>query len=191
MGAGHFAKPTICCIARLVPYKRVDLLLHAFADLQANIPDIGLKIVGTGSEEHRLKAICTRLGLDGHVEFLKQLPYQNLISTLKGSSIFCLPSVVEGFGIVLAEAMAAGVPYVAAQIPACSALHRSFGGGILFKPDDAGDLATKLRCLLEDRELRRRCLEEGARSAEGLTAEAVGRQTRDLYARLVDANTAA
>lgn len=64
------SEPSVCCIARLVDYKRVDDLLRALNSIKGEIPDVSCKIIGSGPEEGRLKALAEELNLRKNVEFL-------------------------------------------------------------------------------------------------------------------------
>lgn len=78
-----------------------------------------------------------------------------IIKILKQSHVFVLPSIAEGFGIVVLEAIAAGLPYVATDIPPIREVTKDGIGGLLFKPDDIYDLALKIRLILTDEALRK------------------------------------
>lgn len=84
---------------------------------------------------------------------------------MKSSHVFCLPSTVEGLGLVVVEAKAAGVPFVVSELPA---LVETTGrkGGLFFKPLDHRDLADKLMLLLKDEKIRRTLAGDGVRQAE-------------------------
>ncbi len=158
-------EPTICCISRLVEYKRVDDLLRALELVKEEMPEVRCRIVGTGEEEGRLKELARRLGLEKEVEFLGFLPeYVEVVRVLKSSHVFCLPSTVEGLGLVLVEAMASGIPFVASDLPPLREVSGG-KGGLFFRPGDHRDLAEKLLLLLEDGGLRRKLAGEGRRKA--------------------------
>ena len=143
-------KPTVSCVARLVKYKRVSDLLEAAAALKPDIPDLQLKVIGTGPERGSLESKATSLGISDSVEFMGYVEkHADVLRTVKASHALCLPSVVEGFGITVVEAMALGVPYVAADIPAVREATRGGAGGLLYKPCDVGELARKLREVLD------------------------------------------
>jgi glycosyltransferase involved in cell wall biosynthesis len=148
--AKRYEEPTICAIARLVKYKRVSDLIKAAAVLKKDIPDLHVKIIGTGPDRSRLKAEAARLGLSDCVEFMGYVEkHADVLGTLKASHAFCLPSAVEGYGITVVEAMALGVPYVASDIPAVREASRGGAGGLLYKLGDVGELAAGLKRVLE------------------------------------------
>ncbi len=102
---------TILYIGRLVKYKHVDDLIRAVRGL-----DYKLKIIGQGEEMESLTKLAKRLGVDA--EFLGFVPEERKIDELARADIFVNPSMVEGFGIVILEALASGCKVVARPLPA-------------------------------------------------------------------------
>lgn len=157
--AGRYTAPTICTVARLVKYKRIDLLISALALVKEQIPDVVLKIVGSGPEEANLRCLVQKLDLQDAVEFLGFVKnHDDVKQILAASDVFTLPSTVEGFGIVVIEALASGTPYVASDIPPIREITGGGKGGQLFRPNDVADLAEKLIAMLEDEGSRKKAL---------------------------------
>lgn len=152
--------PTISYVGRLVEGKRVDVLLRAAATLQRDIKDISVIIVGDGSERERLESLASQLGV--HARFTGFLPsdddVQRVVAT---SSVFCLPSAIEGFGLTAIEAMACGVPVVLADIPALREISGEGEAALLAPVGDVPATARALRQALTD-STRRRQLLDGA-----------------------------
>jgi glycosyltransferase involved in cell wall biosynthesis len=155
-------KPSILCVAHLYPRKDVATLIGAMARLETAAT---LRVVGEGPELSRLQALARRLALGDRVEFLGHLPLARLAAEYAGADIFCLPSRQEGFGIVFLEAMAAGLPIVAARAAAVEELLGDGDGecAVLVPPGDETALAVALDRLLGDAEERRRFSEVGRR----------------------------
>lgn len=97
---------------RLIKEKNVDLLIKAVALLKADFPYIRCCIVGDGPEKAALVELAKRTGVYENVEFAGFQEYGALIGKIKASKVFVLPSSREGFGIVVIEAFACGVPVV-------------------------------------------------------------------------------
>jgi glycosyltransferase involved in cell wall biosynthesis len=144
----HF---TILCVCRFYPRKRVNLLLRAAAQLCGSIPGLRVRIAGDGPEKARLKALSRELRLVGTVEWLGNVSQPELAAEYNRASLFCLPSVQEGFGIVFLEAMAALKPIVAACAAAVPEVVRH---GLLVEPDSAGALADGIARMHDDPGLR-------------------------------------
>ena len=176
-----YREPTICCIARLVDYKHVDDLIRALELVKNEIPNIKCKIIGSGPEERKLRALVKGLNLRENVEFLGFIKeHRQVIRILKSSHVFCLPSTVEGLGLVVVEAMAAGVPFVVSELPA---LVETTGrkGGLFFKPLKYKDLADKLLLVLKDRKVQRALMREGTRQAKKYDWEILVKKIEKVY----------
>ena len=104
-----------------------------------------------------LRARAARLGLEGEVTFLGELAGDEEVrQEYRRADLFCLPSRQEGFGIVFLEAMAAGLPIVAADAAAVPEVAPAGEVSLLVPPLDAGALAEALLRLLGDEDLRAR-----------------------------------
>ncbi|MGB2841637.1 MAG: glycosyltransferase [Halobacteriota archaeon] len=98
---------------RLIKEKNVDVLIKAVELVKKEIPDVKCMIIGDGPEKSELEKLAADLGLDGNVKFTGFLEdYNEVISCMKSSKVFVLPSIREGFGIVALEANACGLPVV-------------------------------------------------------------------------------
>jgi glycosyltransferase involved in cell wall biosynthesis len=154
-------QPTVCFVGRLTRNKRVEDLIMAASRLRRKIRGIKVVIVGSGPEEENLKKLVSDQRLTDTVEFAGYLPsHRDVLKRLKSSTIFCSPSVVEGFGITLVEAIASGVPYVCSDIQPFVEISEKGKGGLLFEQRDEEDLAEKLRKLLTNKALYKSCVEE-------------------------------
>ena len=103
---------------RMIKEKRVDLLVNALAEVKEEIPNIKALIIGEGPETQRMEKLASTLKLDDNITFLGFMDkHDELISYFKSSEVFVLPSEREGFGIVVLEANASGLPVVAVKNP--------------------------------------------------------------------------
>jgi len=180
----HYSKPTISCVARLVEYKRVNDLIKAVNIIKQEIPDIQCKIIGTGPEEEKLKNLTTQLNLEDNVEFLGFVEeHDDVMKVVNSSDIFCLPSIVEGFGIVIIEAQSLKTPFVAARIPP---VVESSGqkGGLFYEPKDYEQLASQIQRILGDDELIKKLQIEGLENKNNYTKEVIGAKLNKAYESL-------
>ena len=149
-----YRAPTIVSISRLTPKKRVDDLIKATYLVKKQIPDIKLIVIGKGDELKNLQKLVIKYKLKDNVHFTGYIEdYSKVIQILKKSHIFCLPSILEGFGIVLAEAMAAQTPYICSDIPVLREVSQGQKGGLIFKRKNYKDLTNKILFLLKNKEL--------------------------------------
>ena len=135
-------RPTDLIFAgRLVRDKNVDLLIEAVGLLCRERPDLKCLIVGEGPERPLLEELSRRLSLEGNVEFRSFQDYGDLISLMKASSLFVLPSTREGFGMAALEAFACGLPVVTVDHPMNAALDLIDQHCGLVSPPEAAPLA--------------------------------------------------
>jgi glycosyltransferase involved in cell wall biosynthesis len=128
-------KKRIVMVARLDAIKDQTTLLQAFAQLQPRYPDWELWLVGEGPERQRLEQLALNLNLDPQAIFLGQRG--DIPEILGQCDIFAFSTnEAEGFGIVLIEAMAAGLPIVASEVGACREVLLGGKAGILVEPAD-------------------------------------------------------
>lgn len=141
---------TVLAVGRLVHTKGFDVLLNAWAIVNEHAPDWKLMIVGEGEERPPLEALRDQLGLRSSVT----LPgiYPDVTQAYEQASIFCLSSRYEGFGLVLIEAMAFGLPIVST---ACETGPRELledgRDTVMVAVDDQAALADALLRLITDR----------------------------------------
>jgi glycosyltransferase involved in cell wall biosynthesis len=138
--------------ARLVELKGIEYLLHAAAALRREFPAFRVEIAGSGPQRKKLEKTVAEAGLSGQVEFLGWI--DDLASILPRWDIFVMPSLEEGFPIAALDAMAAGLPVVATSVGGIPELIEDGKTGLLAPPRDAEALASRLRLLLCNPELR-------------------------------------
>jgi glycosyltransferase involved in cell wall biosynthesis len=161
--------PVVLCVARMYPRKRIQDLMRAAGILRARIPGVQVRVVGRGPEWPMLSRLHAELGLGDAVTLLGDLTRERLAEEYVNATVFCLPSVQEGFGIVFLEAMAAELPVVACRIAAVPEVVLDGVTGLLSDPRDPGALAGLIERLIADPALARGLGREGRRRALGFT----------------------
>ena len=164
---------TVLSVARMYPRKRLDDLIHATAQLSSRIPDVRVRIVGDGPESVRLRSLTTRLGLTAVVTFLGEVTRSQLAVEYVGADCFCLPTVQEGFGLVFAEAMAAGLPIVACRAAAVPEIVEDGRTGLLVSPKAPDELAKAMENVLTNATLRTALGAAGRRRVEAFDLDRV------------------
>jgi phosphatidyl-myo-inositol dimannoside synthase len=148
-------RPTILSVARMYPRKRLEDLLRAAAILRARIPAVQIRIVGKGPESARLRRLHRELRLDDTVVLLGEVSRSRLAVEYTIAHCFCLPTVQEGFGLVFAEAMAAGLPVVACRAAAVPEIVEDGRTGLLVAQRSPAELAHALETLLVNEDIRK------------------------------------
>ena len=148
-----FKNPTVTTVARLVDYKRVNDLIDAISIVKEKVPSIKCNIIGDGPERKNLEIQVKKLGLDNDIKFMGYVNHKIVIETLKKSHLFCLPSIVEGMGLVTVEAMACGTPYVNSRIAPQVEITKNGIGGILYTPKKPKELANGIISLIMNERL--------------------------------------
>jgi glycosyltransferase involved in cell wall biosynthesis len=169
-------------VARLMPQKSLPTLLKAFAQFQKKEPLSKLVIVGIGPLEAELKRLAEELQISKDLIWAGKR--SDVPSVMKRFHVFALTSIYEGFGLVLLEAMAAGIPVVASNVSAIPEVLDQGRCGLLFKPQDENELVD---CLVEMRSAEKR----QSLSANGkervrtfFSLEKMGRATDQVYRRV-------
>jgi glycosyltransferase involved in cell wall biosynthesis len=172
----------------LIPIKGVAYLVSAMAKVAEKNPKSLLVLVGKGDdkgeEEIKLKEQVEKAGLTDKVLFLG---WRSDVDEIMGCfDIFVLPSLNEGMGRVLVEAMAAGLPIVASRVGGIPDLVKDGKNGLLVPPADSSALAKAISDLLEDKEKRKRMGEVGTKICQQYSTEAMVEQIDDLYRELLE-----
>ncbi len=164
----------------LEPRKNVPMLLQAFARVAAQFPDVPLVIVGKkGWMYDAIFAEMTALGLADRVIFTGYVPEEDLPRLYGGARAFVYPSLYEGFGLPVLEAMQCGAPVVTTDI---SSMPEVAGdAALLVKPDDVDGLAAALTRVLSEDALVADLKRRGLARAALFSWERTARETRAVY----------
>ncbi len=175
-------------VGRLEKRKGFKYLLRAFALVKARVPSARLLVVGAYEQEDKAPFVrYARYHHTHHVKFIGYVPAEELARYYRVAHVFCAPSIgFESFGIVLLEAMAAGVPIVASNIPGYDSVVEHEREGLLVPPKDPEALADALVYVLGNAEFRRRAGENGRRKAARYDWEGITRQMYDYYLELLE-----
>jgi glycosyltransferase involved in cell wall biosynthesis len=140
-------------IGRLVEYKNVATLIRAMRKVVQIFPDSALVVVGDGPSRQGLEMLATQLNVKSNVIFKGRVPEEEKIILLKESSFLVLPSLFEGFGIVIIEGFACKKPVLVSNIMPMSEIVENGQEGFLVKPLDYADWSDKILFLFEHPEL--------------------------------------
>jgi glycosyltransferase involved in cell wall biosynthesis len=176
----EFRRFTVLYVGRFYRRKRVNLLLDAAAAMRSAIPELEIRIVGNGPCDAAWRTHSARLKLEKTVTWLGDISRADLATEYKRADVFCLPSVQEGFGIVLLEAMAAGKAIVAAR---AAAIPEVVPHATLVEPESVGALAEGILNLYASPELCSGQAAQGLAHVEQFDATRVARLFVDAVQR--------
>ena len=181
--ASSLDRPRAVAIGRLVPVKGFDLLIRAWEKVAAGHPDWELEIWGDGPEREPLERLAREKGLEKNV--LLRGATADVQEKLLQSSMLVFSSLFEGFGMVLVEAMACGVPCVAFECP-CGPrdVISPEEDGLLVPPGDMDGLARAIIRLMEQPELRTRMGKAAREKAARYAMDSVCAAWMDLFREL-------
>ena len=146
---------TILYVGRLEGRKGVSYLIHAFAELQNQRPEISLLICGEGPDRDKLEMLVEDLEVK-NVTFMGYISDAQKHKLYQTSDLFCSPAIYgEGFGLVLLEAMASGLVTVAGDNPGYKGVMNGLGALSLINPKHTAEFARRLDLLLYEKDLRK------------------------------------
>jgi glycosyltransferase involved in cell wall biosynthesis len=182
-GSPATAPPFLVCVGNRKPHKNLVVAVEALARLRVKWPELRLVLVGRRfGDEDGVRRRAERLGVGERVIELCGVDddgLKRLYATCEG---LVIPSLYEGFGLPVLEAMACGAPVIASNR---TALPEVVGdAGLLVEPTDAGEVAAAVLRLRDDAALRARLREEGRERARHFTWDEAAQRTADALLRV-------
>ena len=178
-------RPLLLFVGRLEPRKGLDVLIRAWLRLRARRPQVRLCVVGEGPERQRCQQMIPP-SLRPDVLFVGAVAEGDKARYHASADVYVAPNTGgESFGIVLLEAMAAGLPVVASDIPGFRSVVTDGVEGRLVPPGDAAALATSLDALFVNDKLRQAMAAQGRRSAAGYDWGVVTARLTDVYHHVI------
>jgi glycosyltransferase involved in cell wall biosynthesis len=178
--------PYLLCVSHFHRYKNLVRLIEAFATVAAVEPTVQLLLVGELVDKAYVREVLEaieRCDLQSRVQILPGCPREELKSIYRRARLFVMPSLAETCSYPLLEAMALGLPIVAAKT---SALPEIAGEAALyFQANDPDDLARAILALLGDGRLAQQLSEAALHRSGRFTLDRAMQQTRDVFAEVV------
>lgn len=179
-------RPRLIAVGRLTQQKNYPLLLRALRRVTRQEP-VYLYILGEGPDRPALETLTRTLGIERYIEFLGFQP--NPFAYVKQADVFVLSSDFEGFGNVIVEAMALGIPVISTDCPYGPAEILADGEyGVLVPPDDEQALAEAIHSLLRDAGRRSTMGERARQRAEDFAIDQIVPRYEDLFWNLIEEN---
>jgi len=164
-----------------VPRKNIERLIKAFSIFKYK-SEFLLVIGGAGNNGPwmiKYRDLAKKLNIDESVKFIGYIPYEDLPLLYNGSECFVFPSLYEGFGIPLLEAMSCGRPVITSNV---SSLPEIGKDAVLYvDPYNENDIASKMEKLVEDRELRGALIKKGISRAQEFSWMKMAQETLKIY----------
>lgn len=174
--------PLVLYVGQLIERKGVATLVEAIALARGHRESVRLCVIGYGAQEEALRRRVERLQLAEHVRFLGHVDLDDLPRYYAAADLFVLPSSEEVWGLVLNEAVAAGLPVITTdRVGAAPDIVEGGGNGLVVPANDAGWLADAITCILEGA-TRTRCM--GERSLEIAERFRIGQTLRGVLAAI-------
>ena len=167
-------RPYVLGVGTIQPRKNPGALIRAFSSID---DDLDLVLAGPKGWNERLKPLIDSVG--ARVKTLGFVPWSDLGPLYAGARVFCYPSLLEGFGLPVLEAMAQGTPVVTSSGTSTEELAQS--AGVLVDPHDVESIAAGLERLLNDEDLARRLGERGRERAAAYSWERTGELSARAY----------
>ena len=170
-------------VSYLRPFKNPDILVEAFRELKTRNVPVRLFVAGGGEMLPSLQEMTKRLDVEDYIYWLGNVPDPK--SVLQASDMFLLVSTGEAFGLVLAEAMACGVPIVGTRSGSLPEVVEEGKTGLLVPARNAEELATAIQTLSTDATLRHKMSAQALeRVRNQFTVQDAVLKTLDIYERL-------
>lgn len=141
-------------VGMLIPSKRQEILIQSFAMVLQTVPDCMLILVGTGPDETKLKQLCKKLDIENKVIFTGQQFEPGRFLSMFDAFVF--PSVSEGFGTALYEAMICSLPVICSRVSPMTDYLVDYKSGLFFEPDNVEELADRMKILIHDKAVRKK-----------------------------------
>ncbi len=174
-------------VGRIEKVKGIEYLILAMKIILAKFPNVKLEIIGDGSELSNLKSLAESSGISKSVFFFGK--FKDVIPFYKRMDIFVLPSVLEGFGIVLLEAMASGIPVVATNVNGIKEVVADMKNGLLIPSRNPEAIAQAVIKLIENPELTYNLVNNGLERARNFDIQSHINKLENLYTNLLGAES--
>ena len=178
------SKKYILNVGTLQPRKNIERLIEAFSRLGRS--DLELVIIGKkGWQFENILNAPKKFEISENVHFLHDVTDEELPSFYKNAEIFVLPSLYEGFGLPVLEAMKYGTPVITSNI---SSLPEAGGDAALYvDPENVSDISEKMKKLLDDKKLREELINKGKKQVEKFSWEKSAQETLKVLEEVVSA----
>lgn len=173
----RFNGPYLFYIGNAHPHKNLNKFINVFKKINQKYPH--LKLVLSGKKNYFWERILKEIKGDDNVIYTDYVTDKDAVGLYKNALIFVMPSMEEGFGIPILEAMACGCPVTSSNAGSL----KEVGGdaALYFNPKDESDMEEKIIKVLEDKKLRAELIKKGEKRVKDFSWEKTARQTLEVY----------
>jgi glycosyltransferase involved in cell wall biosynthesis len=184
LSAAELKRPYVLYVGNVKPHKNIPRLLSAFAQIRSQRDDLELVFVGGSCKEERgLAEQAQRLGIIGAIRDLHHVSDEELICAYNGAEVLVLPSLYEGFGYPVLEAMSCGTPTVvstAGSLPEIAGI-----ASLMVDPTRPEQLAEAVLNVVRDPEMKRDLIAKGKINVQRFSWRATAGKTVDIYEKVL------
>lgn len=174
---------------RLGPEKNIPFLLRAFAGAAKAYDNVGLLILGDGSERENLEDRVQHMGISSRVKFVGMVPHDELPNYLATADAFVTASVTEVHPLTVIEAMASGLPVLGIESPGVGDIVENNVNGMLSPEEDIAVFTAKMVKMVTEHEMRNRMSKEARKTAEDYNIQRTTKLLLDQYQHLISKKT--
>lgn len=177
--------PYLLFVGTIEPRKNIINLIKAFEKIAKNIPSYNLYLVGRkGWNSDGIYDYYEKSKYKNRIEFLDYVSDEDLVYLYNGAKLFCYPSIYEGFGLPILEAMKCGVPVITSNI---SSMPEVGGKAVIYvDPKDHNDLAQKMQKTLKDEKVLEKLSWDSLKQSNKFSWDKCACQTYKIYKKVLD-----
>jgi len=175
----------ILFVGSLVSIKGIRYLIESMKMIRNKYSNAQLVIVGDGTDKYKLEKLVIELDLCNCVSFVGKVPNHKIAQYMIESDIFVLPSLSEGFGIVLLEAMASGLPIVASNVGGIPSLIQNGVNGFLVDPKNPEKIAEKVLFLFNNEDIMIKISKNNKKIVENYDWGKIIMQLENIYLKCI------
>jgi len=179
-------RPYLLHVGQAYPHKNLERLIYAFKSISQLFPEVDLLLLGKPhpSETTRLKRLTSELDLSARVIFKSYVPYHELPNWYRGALVFVYPSLWEGFGLPILEAMACGTPVVTSLGSATEEVCKG-DSALLVNPNSVSQIASSIHAIIRQPELATNLRNRGLKNCQNYLWESTAAKTTNALVKLM------
>lgn len=183
----QFSRPVILFVGQFKYRKGFDVLARAMPHVLQQLPNATFVFVGHSPIHRReLEMIARKDGTSDHLKIIERVSEEDKVALYNSADVYVLPTRYEGFGLPPLEAMAAGCPVVASDIPVVDEVVRNQENGLLVPRNDPRAVANAITRMLCDNELRARLVQGGLETLKRFDEDTLVARNETVYERVMN-----